>query len=186
MKKKFIMILILSVLGIAFVMSCATAPAPGVISEDASDYTGVKEMRMEPALLYDSSIKLALYKTTKMRPDDVIVAVVIKGKHDFSMGDSLYFTVDGKTVSFRSIDLMTNVHTTEGFYGSRIEVPEDKWTTRDYVVSKGFIKQIIDSEKVLVKVKTRLKEFEGIFSQDGPILARPAFKVFYKKMETLK
>ena len=187
MTKRNPILVLFSTLFITLAVSCATIPGiPGAISESSSEFDGTKQIKMEPAWLYNSMIKLALFKNSKMDEKNVVLTVVVKGTHSFSREDSLYFNVDGDIVSFKSMDLLTDINTSEGFVGSGIYIPPSNWSSKDYLVTRDLIKRLVNAERVVIKVELRKSYVEGIFSRDGYTLARPAFREFYQKMETLK
>ena len=163
--------------------SCASMPGvPGHISESISKFDDTKQLSMEPAWLYNSPIKLSLLKTTKMPDSLVALIAVVKGAHNFSSGKSLQFNVDGEVFAFESIDSFTDINTDSGVYSSVAYIPPSNWSSKRYVVSKKFIKRLIDANEVWVKIDL-FKEFvEGRFSSDAPTTARPAFREFYKRI----
>lgn len=178
---------ILLAISVLLMTACATMPGmPGFISESTSEFDGSKQIKMEPAWLYNSLIKLALFKNTKIDINDVVLTVVVKGTHSFSEGESLHFNIDGDIVSFKSIDLLTDINTSSGFVGSGIYIPPSNWSSKDYLVSKHFIQRLINAERVVVKVDLRKSFVEGVFSSDAPTTARPAFREFYERIGALK
>ena len=175
---------ILKLLILLSIISCASMPGmPGSISESKSEFDGSRQISMEPAWLYNSSIKLALFKNTKMGKNDIILTAVVKGAYNFSDGESLHFNIDGDIVSFRSIDSLTSIDTSSGHVGN-IYIPPSNWSSKDYVVNNDLIKRLINAERAVVKIDLRKSYVEGIFSSDAPTTARPAFRTFYQKMET--
>jgi len=172
---------------ILLISACATGMPgiPGAISESQSQFDGTKQVSMEPAWLYSTYIKLALFKNSKMNKDDIIMTAVVKGAHNFAKGASLHFNVDGDIISFNSVDSLTDINTSSGSVGSEIYIPPSNWSSKDYVVSKQFINKIINANKVIVKIDLRKSYVEGKFSHDGYTTARPAFREFLKKIETL-
>ena len=157
---------------------------PGAISESKSQFDGTKQVSME--WLYSTYIKLALFKNSKMNKDDIIMTAVVKGAHNFAKDASLHCNVDGEIISFNSVDSLTDINTSSGFVGSGLYIPPSNWSSKDYVVGKEFINKIINANKVIVKIDLRKSYVEGVFSHDGPTTARPAFRKFLKKIETLQ
>lgn len=176
---KSIVIVLLCIL----LFSCAAIPGmPGHIIESTSKFDNTKQITMEPAWLYNSPIKLALTKTTKI-PDDVIVLdAVVKGTYNFSQGKSLHFNIDDQIYSFESIDMITDINTTSGVYNSIAYIPPSNWSSKRYLITIDFLKILLTAKKVWVKIDL-MKEFvEGEFSSDAPTTARPAFRDFYTKI----
>ena len=165
-------------------LGCASMPGmPGNIIETTSKFDGSKGISMEPAWLYNSLIKLALFKNTKMDKDLVILTALVKGAHNFAKGNSLHFNVDGEILSFKPIDEFTDIKTDPGFVGSGLYVPPSNWSSKRYSITKSFIKRIIDAERVVVKIDLRKTYAEGVFSKDSVATARPAFRKFYDRLE---
>jgi len=176
--RKIIIILSLSIL-----TGCASMVAlPGSISENISNYDGTKEISIEPAWLYNSSIKLGLFKNTKMEKDDIVLITVVKGTHLIDSGESLHIKIDGESFDFASIDSMTDIETTEGFYGSGISIPPSNWSSKRYLITKAFLKKLINANEVWVKIELSKTYVEGRFSSNAPTTARPAFKKFNEKI----
>lgn len=163
---------------------CAAMPGmPGHIIESKSNFDNTKQITMEPAWLYDSQIKLGLTKTSNM-PDSIIVLdAVVKGTYNFSQGKSLHFNIDGRIKSFESIDLLTDINTSSGLYNSVAYIPPANWSSKRYLITKKFLKQLIHGKKVWVKINLSKVFVEGEFSSDAPTTARPAFRSFLYKIQ---
>lgn len=177
MKKILALVLCLGLAG------CATLP--GSISERVSGFDKTKEIKMEPAWVAtsfsDGSIKLGLYKTSKMDADKAILVVVVKGAVNFPPRESLQFNIDGNIVTFESIDTMTNIETEEGMYNSVAYIPALNWSSKRYEVTKDLIEKLINSKEVWVKVSLSREYLESKFSVDVPMGARTSFRKFYNK-----
>jgi hypothetical protein len=88
---------------------------------------------------------------------------------------------------------MTDIKTTSGHLPESIYLLSSWWpeSPKNYLVSKAFIKRLIDAEKVIVRIDLKeeyhgKKFVEGKFSTDFPSTARPGFRKFYKKLESFK
>lgn len=172
------------ILIVIFITSCSSMPGmPGYISESTSKFDGSKQISMEPAWLKGSLIKLSLFKNSRIKDGEVILTAIVKGAYIFSDGESLYFNVDGNVVGFKSIEKSTEINTSSGYAGSGVYIPPSNWSAKSYLVTTDFIKQIVNSENVIVKVNLRRSFAEGEFATDAPTTARPAFKKFLKKIE---
>ena len=156
-------------------LSCITLP--GQTLHSVSKFDGSKQIIMEPAWLPYSPIKLALFKNTKMKPDEVLLTVVVRGVRSFSRGESLRFNVDGEIVDFKSIDVLTEF---KSYHNSRLY-----WSSKEYLIDAVFIKKIIEAKRVVVKVNLNKEYVEGVFSQDGIGLARPVFRKFYAQIDNI-
>ena len=137
---------------------------------------------MEPAWLYNSPIKLALFKNTNMPDSAVVLVAVVKGAHNFARGKNLHFNIDGEIVSFSSIDDFTDIETKSGFISSSAYIPPSNWSSKRYIITKDFIKLLNISNEVWVKINLSKEFVEGRFSSDAPTTVRPAFREFYKKI----
>ena len=180
MKRLGILILLIGLVGCAG----SLLPVPGDIIETTSKFDGSRQISIEPAWV-GNSIKLTLFKNTKMPVNDIILTVVVRGARLFAKGNSLHFNVDGKIVSFKSIDRLTDIKTSSGFAGGGYYIPPSNWSSKAYVVGKSFIKRIIAANRVVVKIDLTKTYVEGVFSKDGYTRARPAFKKFYARLKTL-
>jgi len=159
----------------------SSSTIPGSISENISNYDGTKELSIEPAWLYDSSIKLGLLKNTKMEKDDIVLIAVVKGTHLINSGESLHIRIDKKFFNFSSIDSMTDIKMTEGAY-SGIYIPPSNWSSKRYIITKAFLEKLINANDAWVKIELSKTYVEGRFSSDALTTARPAFKKFYEKI----
>lgn len=178
-----IKIYIMLILVIGLFYGCATIPGgPGDVSESVSHFDNTKQLSMEPAWLYDSKIKLSLFKTTKMDDNLVVMYVFVEGSRIFSRGKSLKFNVDGKIYAFKSIDDLTDINTSPGIYNNIVYIPPYNWSSKRYIVTKDFIKRLIDARRVWVRVELSKEFVEGEFSSDAFTTARPAFRKFYRSM----
>jgi hypothetical protein len=137
---------------------------------------------MEPAWLYSSIIKLALFKSSIMPNEKLILTAVVRGSHIFGHDPSLHFNIDGETLSLSSVDRLRDIATSEGFTGSGFYVAPSNWSSRDYLVDVSFIEKIVAAEEVYVIVELTDSYAEGIFSNDAPITARQAFKDFLRQI----
>ncbi|MDH4026785.1 MAG: hypothetical protein OEU57_15380 [Desulfuromonadales bacterium] len=176
--RAFLIYLILSVVTLA---SCGTQ-SPGHITQTTSSFDGSKQLIMEPAWLYSSIIKLALFKSSKMPNEKLILTAVVRGSHIFDDDPSLHFNIDGETLSLSSVDRLRDIDTSEGFTGSGFYVAPSNWSSKDYLVDVSFLEKIITAEDVYVTVELTDFYAEGIFSSDAPITARQAFKDFLKQI----
>lgn len=176
---------ILTILSILILATSCAPGMPGYISETVSEFDGTKEIKMEPAWIYGVELKLGLFKNSKMKPNEVILTAVVKGAYNIDEGKSLQFNVDGKIYKFASIDSLTNIDTTSGFYGNGVYLPASNWSSKDYIVTKSFIKELIEAQRAIVKIELDKEYIEGNFSSDAPTTARPPFSKFYKKLESL-
>ena len=175
-----ILILILSILVINL-SGCATdfKGAPGHITETISEFDNSKQIVIEPALMPNGQIWLGLYKNTKMKGSSVVMTAVVRGAHNFVQGDSLHFNIDGQIVSFSSIDDFTDIELDPGFVGHGVYIKSENWSSKRYLVAEEFIKQLIDANKVYVKIDLAKSFVEDKFSSDCAYCARPAFIKFY-------
>ena len=184
MKFKLSRILTFTLLG--FILNgCASMPGmPGNIIENVSSFDGSKELTMEPAWLYDSSIKLSLYQNTKMNDTDVVLTAIVKGAHSFSRGKSLHFNIDGEIVSYEPIDSTTDIETSSGFYGSGMYIPPSNWSSKRYAINVDFIERLVSAERVIIKIDLSKSYVEGVFSSSAPTTARSPFREFHKRLSS--
>ncbi len=154
---------------------------PGTISERVSGFDNTKEITMEPAWITGGPIKLNLYKTSKMAENEAILVVTVKGAYNFSNKSSLQINIDGNIVTLESIDVLTDVSTDPGVYNSVVSISAENWSSKRYEVTKDLVKKLIDAKEAWVKVNLFKDYVEGNFSTDKPMMARPAFREFYKK-----
>lgn len=165
---------------------CTTLPgSPGYITESSSLFDNSKSINIEPAWLIDglrgSDIKLSLYKNSKMDENMVILIALVMGAESIAKDTSLHFKIDDQIVSFSSIDTLTDIETKES-HGKYYQ----NWSSKRYQITIDFLKRIIEAEKVIVKLDLAKTYAEGEFSTDRLTTARPAFRKFLERIETLK
>lgn len=184
MKKLFGSLLIAPLL-LFGILNCASMPGmPGHIKESTSKFDNSKQMVMEPAWVGSDPIKFGLFKNSNMPKDIVVLDVIVKGVESFATGKSLHFNIDGQFYSFGSIDEMTDYEVDPGWVSGYQSVPTTSWSSKRYIIKTDFLNQMINGEKVMVKVSLEKKFIEGEFSSDVPTSARPAFRTFYEKLQT--
>ena len=170
-------LLISLALSVGILSSCGPL-SPGRITQTTSSFDGSEQLIMEPAWLYNSTVKLALFKSSKMPKDELILTAVVHGSHIFDDEPSLYFYIDGELSSLSSIDRLRDINAPDDFTGSGFYVAPSNWTSKDYLVEISFIEKIVAAKKVYVRVKLTDSYADGIFSNDAPITARKAFMDF--------
>lgn len=109
--KKVMMICVCCSLAFA---GCQTLP--GGVQVSVSQFDGTKQIMMEPAWLYDSYIKLGLFKNSKMDKDEVELIATVKGAHGFAGEESLHINIDGDIINLASLDELTDIETSEGLF----------------------------------------------------------------------
>lgn len=168
----------------ALLSGCITTPTlqefaqlpgtPGYISESTSKFDGGREISMEPGWT-DGDIRLGLFWRSTMHPDQVRITALIHGAHNI---ERLSFNIDGNIVSFQPTDTLTHIWTEPG---AGYFAPTN-WSEREYMISRQFIDRLLAAERVAVRLDLMRGYVEGIFSEDRPTMARPAFRAFYDRV----
>jgi hypothetical protein len=151
---------------------------PGYITESVSQFDNSKQISIEPALMRNKQIWLGLFKSSKMKDASVVMTAEVLGAHNFAQGESLHFNLDGKIISLKSIDPMTDLQYQSGFAYRRTYVQGANWSSQRYLVKEEFINQLVSARQVYVKVDLMKTFVEDDFSDDCSNCARPAFKKF--------
>lgn len=160
-----------------FFIGCASlgVVTPGDVRTTESKFDGAKEAVMEPAWVDTSgSIKLGLFKNTKMKPAEYIMRVVVSGAHNFERGKNLHVKVDDKVYSFESPDSMTNHQLDSG----SAYVAATSWSSKTYVVTESLLNDMLNGKSVVVKVDLTDSYVEGNFHVGGYTTAKKNFPVF--------
>lgn len=165
------------------VFNCAGIPGhPGHISESTSKFDNTRYLTMEPAWLAETStVKMSLFKNSKMPDSLVVLTVVLKGVHHISDEKSLLFNVDGQFFEFSSIDETTKYEYDEGVYSSYNYAPSTNWSSKRYPITTWFLNKINNAQDVRVKILLETEFLEARFSSDFQN-ARSSFREFYKKL----
>jgi hypothetical protein len=183
---------------IIFVLGCASMPSmPGNIQTSTSEFDGATEIYMYPTwvckygTLAGCSFKFGLQKRSTM-PEDQILLIVEVSETGALSEPSLLFNIDGEIVKFVSIDKLTDFSTHEGIYipgtysygisSPGLHIPPTNWSSKRYLIDKAFMERILNAERVAVRINLGKSYVEGLFSQNKPTTARPAFRMFYKKV----
>jgi hypothetical protein len=165
-------------------VACTTAGIPGDVNESVSKFDGTKKILMEPAWACSMcSIKLGLYKTTKMPEHNAVMIAVVTGAHNFRGGKSLHFNVDGDFFSFASIDTMTDVETHPGYVAGNDYYPPSNTSSMSYWVTVDFVERLVNAKRVIVKIDLAKDYVEGEFPGDHFTTVRPGFRDFYEKVK---
>jgi hypothetical protein len=164
------------------------AGAPGKIKVGVSPFDGAQETALDPACAgSDSSgqpcsFRLGLFTRSTMAPGSLILVVVADASNPIAEGDSLYFIMNGRVVPFTSIDRKTKYpigkgpHTTgAAFCGS------SPCSVKRYLVTRSFLKEVIDAPRVTVRVQLKNGLLEGTLSDGEKDLALPSFREFYAR-----
>jgi hypothetical protein len=170
-------LLISLALSVVILTSCGPL-SPGLITQTTSSFDGSEQLIMEPAWLYNSTIKLALFKSSKMPKDKLILTAVVRGSHIFNDDPSLHFFIDDELSSLSSIDRLRDINSPDNFTGSGFYVAPSNWSSKDYLVEISFIEKIVTAKNVYVRVELKNTYTDGIFSSDAPITARQPFRDF--------
>jgi hypothetical protein len=91
--------------------------------------------------------------------------------------ESLKFNIDRNVEVFTSIDKLKGARTSEKIYGTDRYIFSDQ-TSKRYLIDRSFLERIINANEVYVRVDLQLGFKGGVFSKDGPTLARTGFKKF--------
>ena len=171
----FVLLLLFLASACATVDELASMPgAPGTISEGRSEFDGARELYMEPAWT-DGNVKLSLRWRSTMAGETAIMVATVKGAHNISDGKSLKFNIDGQVTALQAIDPVTEIQTQS--WGHHLS--PTNWSSREYIVTRAFIDRLLDGNRVVARVDMLRGYAEGVFSEDLPTMARPAFRTFY-------
>jgi len=178
---KTVIKIVVSAMLTGLLSACITAPTleefaklpgtPGYISESTSKFDGAQEISMEPGWTR-GDIRLGLFWRSTMDPDVIYITALVHGAHNLK---SLSFNIDGEFVSFKPSDTSTNIWTEPG---SKYFPPINK-SQRKYKINRQLIKRLVNAERVVVRLDLMRNYVEGVFSNDLPTMARPAFRTFY-------
>ena len=172
--------------------SCASTPdiSPGYTREGRSTIDDSVELRMEPAYVFrragglsGSDLMLALFWRTSMPPSMTFVTAYVDGKHEIPRHKSLHFYVDDEIVSYSSFDTETDIKTE---YDSSRVFPRYLVSSMRYVLSLLLIEKIIAAKNVKVRLDLDNSYVEGVFSDNTPTAAKPAFAKFYERLRELQ
>jgi hypothetical protein len=177
---------------IAILNSCASTPkkSPGYTREGRSTIDDSVELSMEPSYVFrragglsGSDLMLALFWRSSMPPSMTFVTAYVDGTHKIPRNKSLHFKVDGEIVSYSSFDTETDIKTE---YDSSRVFPRYKVSSMRYVVSLFLIEKIIAAKNVKIRLDLDNSYVEGVFSDNTPTAAKPAFTRFYERLRELQ
>jgi hypothetical protein len=155
-----------------------------------------KTLMMEPAWIYDSGVKLALYWQPSME-DTLFMDVVTS---DILRINSAEFVIGAEPVTLLRIDITShNADTGIGisgysgvafgggnvssYAGTVMHKTVNVWSTNVFVLERSTLERILKSDKVTFKAHTSSGIRQGLFSTDFFTTARPAFKEFLTKIK---
>ncbi len=163
---------------------------PQRIQESISPFDGAREVSLEPSIVCQIKgsepcfIRLGLFKRSTMRPDSVILVVVVNGMNSIAEGESLHFNIDGEIIEFDSIDKKTQYEIGKGPHtaGTALCGPSASCSAKRYLVTKDFLKKLLQADRVAVRVDLAKGYLGGLLLKDNPALALPAFSEFYERV----
>lgn len=182
-KRAFMMFSSISLVTL-FLVSCATMNIPGGIKVSESGFDKSKEIIVKPGWV-GNSIKLGLFKNSKMPKDQVFLSVVVIGAKLFSSGKNLKINIDGQKLEFEPIETTTTIETKSGASSGNIYIPAVNESSKAYLVSMDFIDKLNKAKSAVVKVELQNSYVEGEFSSGGYTTAKPGFQEFMLKAKEL-
>jgi len=182
MRKPFLLALLLLAAG------CAAAPER--LQESISPFDGAREISLEPSLVCQEKstetcfIRLGLFKRSTMRPDSVILVVVVNGTKPIAGGKSLHFNVDGEVSAFESIDRKTRYGIGKGPHTSGTELcgPSGSCSARRYLVTRDFLKKLMQADKTAVRVDLAGGYLGGVLLKGSATPVLSDFRQFYERV----
>ena len=166
--------------------NCASSNMPGAVSVSESEFDGTKSVYMKSGDIYGSSgnIRIGLFRSESMPNREVMMTVTIRGLEDFPRNEpSLFFNVDGTIDSLTTVSKSTDYETSEVFANEFAYISPENWSSANYIVSTGYIKRLIYSGSVKIRVATNESYHEGNFSKGGWSTAKDGFKDFLQKLQ---
>lgn len=170
-----------------FLLASCAGP-PGKIAVSVSPFDGAQETALSPACSGGSGsgqpcfVRLGLFIRSTMAPGTLILIAVVDASNPIAEGESLSFTMNGQETALTSIDRKTKYpigkgpHTTgTAFYQSSGS------SVKRYLVTRAFLKEVIDAPEVSLRVKLKKGSMEGPLSDGDPKLALPSFREFYSR-----
>jgi hypothetical protein len=162
-----------------FLGGCSSMPGMlGYIEVTKSSFDGSTQISMEPALVYRSNdgysgsdLQMSLLWRSAMNDNDVVLIAQVTGAKNISRGNSLHFNIGGEINSFKSIDQLTSIDYDSG----------QNISSKRYVISKAFIRKILSSSSVKIKLDLTKSYVEGVFTDTTSSSAYGAFKEFILK-----
>lgn len=174
----------------ALLLAAGCASMPERIEESLSPFDGASEISLEPSIVClikgpdPCFIRLGLFKRSTMRPDSVILVVVVNGTNAIAEGESLHFNMDGEVADFDSIDNRTQYSIGRGPHtaGTALCGPSASCSVKRYLVTKDFLKKLLQADKRAVRVDLGKGYLGGFLLKDNPTFALPAFIEFYERV----
>lgn len=164
----------LILIGMMGLTGCATLfpGMPGEVATYESKTDNSKQVSMKPGFLPGySGIKLGLFKTSNMKPDEVYIEVATSGDIPATK-DGLTINIDGTKTVYSSIDTLTDI-------GS------DHYFVKRYPATMDLVRQMVAGKSVWVKVNYNGQSMsEGEFSIDQMSSAKRGFTKFLVEVDT--
>lgn len=156
----------------------------GEVVKTVSEFDKSVETKMEVAYLKNQRIKIGAFHNTKSKEEIVLIAEIV-GAYSIDTKDSLLFNIDGKVIALSSIDQLTDVH--RGSLSSRNPSEINNYSSRRYLVSKAFLKSLVESENVIIKINLKKEYVEDSLSEipsRSIKSARSGLSDFYKSLQS--
>lgn len=161
----------------ALLSGCAMMPTlPGDVSTSVSKFDGEQQVYVHPAWLQEgwdhTSLKVGGFWTDK-EPDLFMLEIAYMGT---STIEGASVNIDGEMVELIKSSLPTDFQYIPGTYNRYSSIPGHSESIQRFVVPMPFIDRLMDAERVVFRVDLGGTRTEGVFSEDGSMKARPAFK----------
>ena len=154
----------------------------GCATHSAIVKTHSYENVLKPAWLPDSLIKLGLSQRSDLTDDLLILKAVVKGQYEILGSGSLHFIVDGNIYRFAPMGKSTLLEKAiEPKSSGSAGLIDVYYSSRQYIISVLFLEKILTAQHVVVRVDLEGAQVEGVFSEDGAFLARPAFRTLFEQ-----
>lgn len=173
---------------VSFMFISACAPLPGAIQKHEDGH-----IVMEPAWIYNSSMKVALDWHPNYR-DNVVLLVMLANTYD-SYVETLTLSINGETVTLKPMysDYTSSKSVEIGSYNGVVFANENVefyhghttyesstvWSRGVFIVSVGMVEKMIVADSVIFN----MDGYGGEFSTEAFTTAKPAFKVFLKELK---
>lgn len=167
----------LILIALLWLTGCALVPAhPGDINLTESKVDNQKELAMEPAFCDEHRLRLGFRKSSRMKPDQVVVTALLPYVAGIQSGESLVFNVDGEKIALKTEQTFTNFDNT---YSGQ--------SSKDYVASMDLVKKIQNAKRVGFQVSLMNNKYdEDTCNTDEAFSMKRNLNSFVNQLDKIK
>lgn len=160
---------------------------PGYVSQTTSKFDNATELHMVPVWASNEGyMQLALFWSTKLNKDTIILETHISPATSFAIGESLKLKIGNNFYGFKAIDLQAKTYIKEGYAGQGIYIPSSSWSSQRYELPINLINNLLTADKPVIRIELQTEYMEReLDNSDGGLYYKDPFKEFMTQLSQI-